>query len=138
MSVDKITPRLFAKGVGKSNEPRNALLLTVLIAEGGILIGELDTIARVCSMFYLAAYGFINLSFFLESWASTDFNPTFKVKRWIGFGRFFGHLCSHVPAGYGRDGRWLFWSLEVFIFGWPGENWRWVLGMCGRACGPRW
>jgi solute carrier family 12 sodium/potassium/chloride transporter 2 len=85
MSVDKITPKLFSKGVGKNNEPRNALLLTVLIAQGGILIGELDTIARVCSMFYLAAYGFINLSFFLESWASTDFNPTFKVKRWIGF-----------------------------------------------------
>lgn len=84
MSVDKITPKLFSEGVGKSNEPRNALLLTVLIAEGGILIGELDTIARVCSMFYLAAYGFINISFFLESWASSDFNPTFKVKRWIG------------------------------------------------------
>ncbi len=84
MSVDKITPRRFAKGVGKSNEPRNALLFTVLIAEGGILIGELDTIARICSMFYLAAYGFINLSFYLESWASSDFNPTFKIKRWIG------------------------------------------------------
>ena len=84
MSVDKITPRRFAKGVGKSNEPRNALILTILLAEAGILIGELDTIARVCSMFYLAAYGFINLSFFLESWASSDFNPTFKVKKWIG------------------------------------------------------
>ena len=35
-------------------------------------------------MFYLAAYGFINLSFFLESWASADFNPTFKVKKWVG------------------------------------------------------
>jgi amino acid transporter len=84
MSVDKITPKLFSFGVGKGNEPRNALFLTVLIAEAGILIGELDVIARVCSMFYLAAYGFINLSFFLESWASTDFNPTFKVKKWIG------------------------------------------------------
>ncbi|MEZ5039546.1 MAG: hypothetical protein R2828_06630 [Saprospiraceae bacterium] len=84
MSVDKITPRRFAKGVGKDNEPRNALFLTVIIAQAGILIGELDTIARVCSMFYLAAYGFINLSFYLESWASSDFNPTFKVKKWIG------------------------------------------------------
>lgn len=84
MSVDKITPRRFGKGVGKDNEPRNALFLTVIIAEAGILIGELDTIARICSMFYLAAYGFINLSFFLESWSSTDFNPTFKVKRWVG------------------------------------------------------
>lgn len=84
MSVDKITPRRFAKGVGRDNEPRNALFLTVIIAQAGILIGELDTIARICSMFYLAAYGFINLSFYLESWASSDFNPTFKVKKWIG------------------------------------------------------
>jgi solute carrier family 12 sodium/potassium/chloride transporter 2 len=84
MSVDKITPRVFGRGIGKANEPRNALILTVIIAQSGILIGELDTIARVCSMFYLTAYGFINLSFFLESWASTDFNPTFKVKRWVG------------------------------------------------------
>lgn len=84
MSVDKLTPAIFAKGVGKGNEPRNALILTVLIAEAGILIGDLNVIAEVVSMFYLAAYGFINLSFFLESWASSDFNPTFKVKKWIG------------------------------------------------------
>ncbi len=88
MSVDKITPKFFAKGVGKGNDPRNALIFTVLIAEAGILIGELDTIARICSMFYLAAYGFINLSFFLESWASSDFNPSFKVKKWVGLAGF--------------------------------------------------
>lgn len=84
MSIDRITPKIFGQGVGKEKEPRNALLLTLLIAEGGVLIGELDMIAEVCSMFYLAAYGFINLSFFLESWASADFSPSFKVKRWIG------------------------------------------------------
>ncbi|MEO9531526.1 MAG: hypothetical protein ABJG68_14575 [Crocinitomicaceae bacterium] len=84
MSVDKITPKLFAKGVGAGNEPRNALILTVIIAEAGVLIGDLNVIAEVVSMFYLSAYGFINLSFFLESWASSDFNPTFKVKKWVG------------------------------------------------------
>ncbi|MEZ4933147.1 MAG: hypothetical protein R2788_13630 [Saprospiraceae bacterium] len=46
MSTDRITPKLFGKGVGLSNEPRNALILTVIIAEAGILIGELDMIAR--------------------------------------------------------------------------------------------
>jgi hypothetical protein len=35
-------------------------------------------------MFYLTAYGFINISYFLESWANPDFQPTFKIKRWIG------------------------------------------------------
>ncbi len=84
MSIDRVTPRIFGKGRGKSNEPVNALILVFLFAEAGILIGELDVIARVVSMFFLTAYGFINISFFLESWANPDFQPTFKVKRWIG------------------------------------------------------
>jgi len=84
MSLDKITPKIFGKGKGKNDEPINALLLVFVIAQLGVLIGELDVIARVVSMFYLAAYGFINLSFFLESWANPDFQPTFKVKRWVG------------------------------------------------------
>lgn len=84
MSADKITPSLFATGVGKGNEPRNAIYLTVFIAEIGVLIGDLNAIAEVVSMFYLSAYGFINLAFFLESWASSDFNPTFKVRKWVG------------------------------------------------------
>jgi len=84
MSVDKVTPRIFGKGKGKDNEPVNALILVFIIAQAGILIGELDVIASVVSMFYLAAYGFINLSFFLESWANPDFQPTFKVSKWFG------------------------------------------------------
>jgi amino acid transporter len=84
MSEDKVTPKLFGRGRGKNNEPVLALLLVFTIAEAGILIGELDVIARVVSMFYLTAYGFINLSYFLESWANPDFQPTFKIKRWIG------------------------------------------------------
>ncbi len=84
MSVDKVTPKLFGKGKGENNEPVNALLMVFIIAEAGILIGELDVIARVVSMFYLTAYGFINISYFLESWANPDFQPTFKIKRWIG------------------------------------------------------
>ncbi|MGB1041627.1 MAG: amino acid permease, partial [Flavobacteriales bacterium] len=79
MSVDSITPKIFAKGVGADNEPRNALILTFIIAEGGILIGELDVIAEVVAMFYLSAYLFINVSCFLEQWASPDFRPSFKI-----------------------------------------------------------
>ena len=91
MSVDHITPyaKMFSSGVGKSNEPRNALILTIVIAEVGVLIGELDSIARLVSMFYLMAYNFINLSFFLESWANSDFSPKFKVSKWVGAIGFF-------------------------------------------------
>ncbi len=84
MSIDKITPKILGAGHGENNEPRNALILTFLIAEGGILIGKLDTIASVVSMFYLASYGFINLAYWLESWASSDFRPSFKIPRWTG------------------------------------------------------
>lgn len=84
MSADKVTPKIFAKIRGKNGEPINALFMVFIIAEIGILIGELDVIARVVSMFYLTAYGFINISYFLESWANPDFQPTFKIKRWIG------------------------------------------------------
>jgi len=83
ISTDRITPKIFAKGYGTGNEPRNALILIFLIAEAGILIGELNVIAGIVSMFYLASYGFINLAYYLESWASTDFRPSFKINRYI-------------------------------------------------------
>ncbi len=79
MSLDRITPRIFGKGVGKNNEPRNALVFTFVLAELGILIGELNVIAGVVAMFYMAAYLVINLSCFLEKWASPDFRPKFKI-----------------------------------------------------------
>ncbi|MEJ7646530.1 MAG: amino acid permease [Chryseolinea sp.] len=82
-AVDKITPRFFARGVGASNEPRNALILTFLIAETGILIGDLNVIARVVSIFFITTYGFINLSCAFETWTSADFRPTFKTPGWI-------------------------------------------------------
>jgi len=82
-SSDRITPKIFAKGYGKTNEPRNALILTFLVAEAGILIGELNLIARIVSMFFITTYGFLNLSSALEIWASTDFRPSFKIPAWI-------------------------------------------------------
>ncbi len=38
----------------------------------------------VVSMFYMVAYGFINLSYVLENWASPDFRPSFRIPGWIG------------------------------------------------------
>ena len=99
IAKDKIVPKLFAKGYGASNEPRNALIFIFLIAEGGILIGSLNAIAGIVSMFYLASYGFINLAFFLENWASTDFRPTFKVKGIIGLIGFIASFLVMAQLG---------------------------------------
>ncbi|MCU4164367.1 hypothetical protein [Carboxylicivirga caseinilyticus] len=83
IAMDKIAPRFLSKGTGKTNEPRNALLLAFVIAEAGILIGELDLIARIVSMFFITTYGFLNLASAIESWSSSDFRPAFKIPRFI-------------------------------------------------------
>ncbi len=84
VAQDKIVPGILGKGHGNNNEPRNALLFTFVLAELGVLIGDLNIIAGIVSMFYLAAYGFINFSFALEKWASTDFRPSFNIPIWVG------------------------------------------------------
>lgn len=93
ISKDRIVPKILAKGYGENNEPRNALILIFLIAEGGILIGDLNIIAGVVSMFFLASYGFINISYSLEKWASTDFRPSFKIPIYIGI---IGFVASFI------------------------------------------
>ncbi len=81
---DRIVPKILGKVHGQNNEPRNAMFFTFFLAEIGILIGDLNIIAGVVTMFYLLAYGFINLAFALEKWASTDFRPSFKISLWVG------------------------------------------------------
>ncbi len=83
IAMDKIAPKIFAKGTGKTNEPRNALLLAFVIAESGILIGQLDVIARIVSMFFITTYAFLNLASAIESWSSSDFRPAFKIPRFV-------------------------------------------------------
>ena len=82
-AADNIAPRWFAHGVGERHEPRNALLLTFVIAEAGILIGELDVIARIVSILFITTYGFLNLSAAFEAWTSADFRPEFKIPIWV-------------------------------------------------------
>jgi len=84
ISKDHITPEVLARGHGKNNEPRNALIFTFVLSELGILVGDLNAIAGLVTMFYLTAYGFINLAFVLEKWASTDFRPSFRIPAWVG------------------------------------------------------
>jgi amino acid transporter len=81
ISADRITPSIFAKGYGASNEPRNALIFTYLIAQAGILIGDLNLIARIVTIFFIITYGFLNITYTLENWAGSDFRPSFKIPR---------------------------------------------------------
>ena len=79
VSGDGLTPRWFAKGHGAGNEPRRALIVAFAIAQCGIIIAELDAIARIVSIIFLASYGFLNIVCAIESIVSPDFRPQFKI-----------------------------------------------------------
>ena len=80
LAADGIAPAALGRGSGPSNEPRAALALTFALAETGILLGNLDVIAPILTMFFLATYGITNLACGLERWAaSPGFRPGFAV-----------------------------------------------------------
>ncbi|HOE60652.1 MAG TPA: amino acid permease [Kiritimatiellia bacterium] len=72
------------RGSGKNNEPRFAIALTFVIAQAGIMVGDLDTVAPVITMFFLMTYGTVNLACFYEFISrNPSFRPTFRINHWI-------------------------------------------------------
>lgn len=78
-AVDKITPRFFAKGLGKTLIPRNAMLVSFLIALAGIMTGDFESVAAIATVLFLVTYGFINLAMAFGALFNQDFKPDFKV-----------------------------------------------------------
>ncbi len=85
LAQDGLAPGFAGKGYGPANEPRVGTAITFAIALVGILLGNLDVIAPVLTMFFLATYGFTNLACGLERWAaSPSFRPDFVVPSAVG------------------------------------------------------
>ncbi|RWS05065.1 solute carrier family 12 member 4-like protein, partial [Dinothrombium tinctorium] len=80
ISKDGIIPFLNPFAVIDSRgEPVRALFLTLLIAWCAILIGNLDFIAPILTMFFLMCYMFVNLACTLQSLLRTpNWRPRFK------------------------------------------------------------
>ena len=73
----------FGRGSGASNEPRHAIIMTFLIAQLGIMAGDLDSVAPIITMFFLITYGTINLACFYEAISrNPSFRPTFQLNHW--------------------------------------------------------
>ena len=84
LAGDGLAPKVLGRGSGPANEPRIALALTFALAQVGILLGNLDVIAPILTMFFLATYGLTNLASGLEKWAaSPGFRPAFSVPAWL-------------------------------------------------------
>jgi len=97
LALDGHAPRVAGRGYGPANEPRVGTAITFVIALVGILLGNLDVIAPVLTMFFLATYGFTNLACGLERWAdSPSFRPDFAVP--AGVGLFGAVACFYVMS----------------------------------------
>ena len=92
--------KIFGQGRGKGNEPRLATILTFLIAQAGILLGDLNAIAPVITMFFMITYGTLNLACFYESITrNPSYRPKFRFSHWsTALGR-----RPWLPAGYVSD-----------------------------------
>ena len=74
----------FAKGKQKDNEPVNGSLVTIVIAFFFIVIGDIDFVAQIISMFFMVTYGAICLISLLEHFAADPaYRPTFRSKWYI-------------------------------------------------------
>jgi len=71
------------KGSGGTDEPRRAAILTLLVSQSAILLGDLDAIAPIITMFFMVTYGTLNLACFYESYSrNPSFRPRFKYSHW--------------------------------------------------------
>ena len=73
----------------KDNEPRNATLITCLIAFVFVALGNVNAVASVISMFFMVTYGSLCLISFLNHFGSSpSYRPSFKSRWYISLAGF--------------------------------------------------
>ena len=76
-------PILKVFAVGRGQEPRLALLCTGTLCAGGILLGDLNVVAPIITMFFLMCYLCVNMSCCLNDLLDEpSWRPTFRFYHW--------------------------------------------------------
>jgi len=89
LGADKIFPstrvNIFTgKGKERTNEPVNATIVTTIIAVLILLVGDVNSIAEIISMFFMVTYGAIcSISFFEHFAADPSYRPSFRSKWYL-------------------------------------------------------
>ena len=94
IAVDKMLPSkrlrdFLSKGKGETNEPHNASVVVYVIALVFILLGDINSVAGIISMFFLITYGTLCLSSFLNHFgAPPSYRPRFKSRWYLSLAGF--------------------------------------------------
>jgi len=86
LASDKIIPNrginAFLSKETKKGEPFNATVITILIALFFLMVGDINMVAQIISMFFMVTYGAIcSISFLQHFAADPSYRPAFK-SRW--------------------------------------------------------
>jgi amino acid transporter len=88
LSIDQSFPskglnRWLGRGRKSDDEPINASIITCLIAMVFVLLGDVNAVAEIISMFFMMTYGALCLISFLNHFGSSpSYRPSFRSK-WI-------------------------------------------------------
>jgi hypothetical protein len=80
MISDRVLPRWLGTPIGKVKGPGVPLLVALAVALGAVLLGGIDAVAPVLTMFFLTTYGMVNLVAGVENLtADPSYRPTMSV-----------------------------------------------------------
>ncbi|MEM9820185.1 MAG: amino acid permease [Bacteroidota bacterium] len=103
-----------SRGKGAKEEPFNATLVTIGITFFFIVMGELDFVAEIISMFFMVTYGSLCTISFLQHFAADpSYRPTFKSRWYISL---FGALACFGLMFFMNPGYALLSLLGIVVF----------------------
>lgn len=82
--------KFLSKGKGKDNEPYNTSVVTFIIAFFFVVLGDVNIVAEIITMFFMLTYGTLCLISFLNHFgADPSYRPSFKSRWYISLFGFF-------------------------------------------------
>ena len=117
LARDSLLPSVFARGYGKSGDPRAASVFCFALSAAGVWLGDINMIAPVLTLFNLSTYGLLNLCAACEETMSNpSWRPKFRVRAGFSFVGFAGCLGAMFMISPGWTFVAIFVELSVYWF----------------------
>ncbi len=95
LAMDGIAPRILGVNTGRNEDLKGGLIVSIVISLGAVLLGDLNTVAPVVTVFFLTTYGIINFTAAFETLSGDpSWRPKLKIPWSISL--FGGVVCVMV------------------------------------------